>query len=235
MACRARDLGGLQDRDRRLNHRPEFHGLGRARLPHRGRYAVDVAAGGGFRQQDRVGSGRHRGAQVLRAPRRVEAVDANDEFARAVTARLDRIGNLGARLRFGVRGHRVLEIEDQRVGGQRLGFFQRAGVRAGHIKDAASRAHGHRFLRRQWDARVIARVLQPCNGKPCTPMPTIVGISGESWWRSCATIDADSTGAATLHHSAPSLSPAYPGLHCSGRRDARLPASQGLIARITRR
>ena len=53
-------------------------------------------------------------------------------------------GDLLARNFLGVRRDGVFEIEDQRVGGEGLGFFQRAGVRAGHVEDAAAGAKaGH--------------------------------------------------------------------------------------------
>ena len=43
---------------------------------------------------------------------------------------------------------RILEIEDQRVGGQRLGLRQGLGVGAGHVEDASTRAGKHEHLPR---------------------------------------------------------------------------------------
>ena len=57
---------------------------------------------------------------------------------RAFTAAAD----LFAGERLGVGRHRILQIEDQRVGGKRARLFQCAGVRARHIEHAAARADG---------------------------------------------------------------------------------------------
>ena len=154
VARRGRDLADVEDGERRLDHRPEPRLLGRAgagaSLPTRASMSAPLD---GLRQQDRIGRGRRRGGEIGRAPRRVEPVDADDELARAVAAGLDRIADLRARRLLGIRCHRVLEVEDQRVGGERLGLLQRAGVGARHVEDAAPRTHGHGFLRRQLDLR----------------------------------------------------------------------------------
>src|SRR5690606_33106021 len=41
---------------------------------------------------------------------------------------------------------RVLEVEDQRVGGQRLGLLERAFVRAGHVQNGTARCHARTSL-----------------------------------------------------------------------------------------
>src|SRR6185437_8980228 len=55
----------------------------------------------------------------------------------------NRLRDLLARQRLGVRRHRILEVEDDPVGRENAGFFQRPGIRSGHEKQAAARMdHG---------------------------------------------------------------------------------------------
>ncbi len=70
----------------------------------------------------------------------MQPVDANDDLARAEAPGLHRRGHLLARHGFRVGRDRVFEIEDQRVGGKRLGLLERARVRARHVEDAAAGA-----------------------------------------------------------------------------------------------
>jgi hypothetical protein len=70
----------------------------------------------------------------------VERIDADDQLAAAIAAGLDRRPDLVARRRLGVGGDRILEVEDQPVGGQGAPLFECAGVRAGHVKHAAAGA-----------------------------------------------------------------------------------------------
>ena len=110
--------------------------------------AGDVGAGAGLRQQDGVGRRRRGGGEIGLAPGRVEPVDADDELALAIAAGLDRVADLLARGFLGFGGDGVLEIEDQRVGGEGLGLLQRAGVRARHVEHAASGTDLHGCLLR---------------------------------------------------------------------------------------
>ena len=105
--------------------------------------AHDVGAAAGLRQQDGIGRRRHRRIEVGLAPGRIERVDADDQFARAIAARLDRGADLVARDDLGVGGDGVLQIEDQRIGGNGLGLLQRAGVGARHVEHAAARTDRH--------------------------------------------------------------------------------------------
>ena len=73
----------------------------------------------------------------------IDAIDADENLAPTETASFDSIGNLPACGLLGLGRHRIFQIEDDAVGGERLGFFQRAGIGARHVKDAAARSEGH--------------------------------------------------------------------------------------------
>ena len=64
----------------------------------------------------------------------------DQEFAPAVGPGARRIANLPAGEILGIGGNSIFEIEDQGVGRNRAGFFQGAGIRAGHIENAAAGA-----------------------------------------------------------------------------------------------
>ena len=98
---------------------------------------------GDLRHQDRVGRGMSGGGEIVGVPGRIDAVDPDEHLARAEAAGLHGIHHLPPRGFLGVRRHRVLEIEDDAVGGKGLGLLQRAGIGAGHIEHAAARADGH--------------------------------------------------------------------------------------------
>ena len=84
-----------------------------------------------LRDQDRVGRRGRRGGEIVRGPRRVEPVDADEHLARAEAAGLHGRDHLIARRGLGVGRDRILQIEDHAVGGQCLRLFERAGIRAG--------------------------------------------------------------------------------------------------------
>ena len=93
------------------------------------------------------------GGEVLGVPGRIDAVDADDHLARAEATRLHGLGDLATRGLLGVGGDRILEVEDDAVGGERLGLLQRAGVGTRHVEHAAARTDGHdgNFIgRREW-------------------------------------------------------------------------------------
>ena len=94
---------------------------------------------GYFRHQDSVGRGVGGGGEVVGMPGRVDAVDADEHLARAEAAGFDGVGDLRARRLLGVGRHQIFEIEDDAIGGQGFGFFQRAGIGARHVKHAAAR------------------------------------------------------------------------------------------------
>ena len=79
------------------------------------------------------------GGQVVGMPGRIDAVDPDEHLARAEAAGLDRVGDLLARGFLGVGRDRILEVEDDAVGGERFRLLQGAGIGARHIKQAAAR------------------------------------------------------------------------------------------------
>jgi len=104
---------------------------------------LERGVGRHFRHDDGVRRGVRGGGQIVGMPRRVDAVDADHHLAMTETAGLHRVAHLLARRLLGVGRDRVLEVEDDAVDGQRLGFLQRAGIRARHIEYAAARTDGH--------------------------------------------------------------------------------------------
>ena len=98
---------------------------------------------GDFGNEDGVGHGVDGGIEIVGMPGRVDAVDADEDLAAAEAAGFHRGGHLLARRLLGVGRHRIFEIENDAVGGQRFRLLQRAGIGARHIEDAAARTDGH--------------------------------------------------------------------------------------------
>ncbi len=151
----------VEDRHRRLHHRPQPDLL-------RGMHALqdlggadDVAGMHHLRHEDGVGLGLAGGEQIVGAPRRLQRVDPDDDLAAAIAAALDRGADLLAGERLGVGRHGIFEIEDQGVGGDGLGLFQGPLVRARHIEHAAARPALHGCL--------PSRLLH-CNINEATPV-----------------------------------------------------------------
>jgi hypothetical protein len=96
-----------------------------------------------FRHQDGIGRGMGGGDKIVGMPGRIDAIDADEHLASTEAAGLHGIGDLAARGLLGLGRHRIFQVEDDAVGGERLGFFQRAGIGARHVKHAAARTKGH--------------------------------------------------------------------------------------------
>ncbi len=92
---------------------------------------------------DAVRHGLGGGREVVGVPGRVDGVNADEHLARTEAAGLDRVRHLLAGGLLGVGRDRILEIEDDAVGGKRLGLLQRTGIGARHIEHAAAGANGH--------------------------------------------------------------------------------------------
>ena len=133
----------MQHRARGLDHRPD---------PDRN-VSVDVAEpigdcrqvlhAGNLGNQDAVGPGLAGHGDVVDPPRRIQRVDADQDFALAKPPGRDGLRDLVARQRLGLRRHGILEVEDDAVGGKVPRLFQRPRVRTGHEQQAAARAdHG---------------------------------------------------------------------------------------------
>ncbi len=133
----------MQHRARGLDHRPD---------PDR-HVGVDVAepVGDGREIRD-AGNLRHQNAvrlclaghgEIVDPPRRIQRVDADQDLAPAESAGRDRLRDLVARQRLGVGRHGILEIENDAVGRQDSGLFQRPRIRSRHEQKAAARTdHG---------------------------------------------------------------------------------------------
>ncbi len=132
------DLGGAQNRGRRLEHRPDPRVVRRAGLDeqlldpmHVGRrrptlgttMACGPACGGG--------------GDVVAVPLGRDPVDADRHRPAAVGARGGRRAYARACIRLGGRRDGVLQVEDQRVGGDVARLDERALVGAGHVQRGA--------------------------------------------------------------------------------------------------
>ena len=107
------------------------------------RNLVEVGRFRDLRNQDGVGPRLGRGGEVFRPPLAVERIDPHDHLAGAEAARLDRVRDLLPRRRLGLGGDGILEIENDGIAGQGLGFFERARIRSRHVEHAAARTDGH--------------------------------------------------------------------------------------------
>ena len=139
---RARDRLRPQDRERRLDHRPDPGALRGAEPAQAQAHRRERFGRRHLGHEDRIRRGGDGGRKIGLAPGRLERVDADHHFPLAVAARLHGRADLLARLRLRIGRDRVLEVEDQRVGGKRLGLLEGAGVGAGHVEHAAARADG---------------------------------------------------------------------------------------------
>ena len=142
------DLAHVEDRGRRFDHRPDARAMIRMGAEHALRDPLQLLGFGYFRDQDRIRRRRHRGREVVGKPRCVEAIGADEYLARPEPAGLHGRHHLVARRGLGVGRDRVLQIEYDAVGRQRLGLLQCTGVGTRHIEDTAARTDGHACLLR---------------------------------------------------------------------------------------
>src|SRR5262245_66692881 len=100
-------------------------------------------------------------------PRGLDAVDANEDLARAETPGFDCVCHFLARILLGLRRNRILEVEDHTIDRQCLCLFERTDIRARHIEDAAARTGVH--SRASIASKTIARIT-------CMPLPSFGGL-----------------------------------------------------------
>jgi len=93
--------------------------------------ADDVSGMDDLRHEDRVWLSIAGGKNVRGAPRGFQRVDADDDLPSAIAAALHRGADLIACAQLFVRGHRVLEVEDQRVGASNLAFSNARSLEPG--------------------------------------------------------------------------------------------------------
>ena len=139
------DLAPAEDGVRRFHHRPKAGSVGRAVLSQDARSVHNRAWPVDLGQEDGVGPRAGGGDQIRGPPWRVLTVDPDDDFPSAEIA-LGCGDDLRPRRLLGVGGDGILEIEDQRVGGQSRGLGECFGVRAGHVENAATRTSNHEGL-----------------------------------------------------------------------------------------
>ena len=139
------DILGVQHAKRRFHHAPKRQVGGPAGVIQDGNGVFDHLPGFDFWQQNGVRTDVCHGPQIIFAPRRIQAVDPNHQFAMTVSAFRQRACNLFAPhgLRIGCDG--VLQIKDQGIGSQAATFFQGPGIGAGHIKNRPARSCGLEF------------------------------------------------------------------------------------------
>ena len=142
VAPRPGDRRDVEDRGRRLDHRPDVDALGRIKRFEVVGDALQHRRRGHLRHQDGIGPRPDGGAQVGIAPRRLRRVHPDDELAAAVIAIRDGAAHLLARQLLLLGGDGILEVEDQRVGGKRARLVEGATVGAGHEENATAQAHG---------------------------------------------------------------------------------------------
>ena len=133
---------GVQHAEWCFHHAPDRQGIGRpGRIQDRFRL---VHGAGTFHlgQKNRIGTHGGGGGKIIVAPGRIHGVDADDQFALAIAAFLDGVPDLVPRHFLGVGGDRVLQVQDQPVGGKGASLFQCPGVGPRHVKDGAARTRG---------------------------------------------------------------------------------------------
>ena len=124
-----RDLARVEHAHRRFHHRPDRQ----VGADHLGE-VVDIRGRVDLGQQDRIRSRLAERAGILQPPFRGQRVDPHDPRALAIAALPQRRDQRLARLGLGVGGHRILQVEYDRIGRQLPRLFERALLRAGDIK-----------------------------------------------------------------------------------------------------
>ena len=175
-AALAGDRADVENAERRLDHRPELQPVRRVGFGQRDGGLLQHRNTLDLRQQDRIDPGAARHQEVFGAPLRVERVDPHDPLAREGGVLQMRAQALARRVLL-VRGGGILEVVDQAVGGETVGFLQRAGVGAGDEEQRAAgakgRGHGRchgRFSRaRQSPGRAARRLGLRLGGAMLSP------------------------------------------------------------------
>jgi len=96
---------------------------------------------GNLRDEDGVGCGFRGGNEVGRAPDGLERVGPDDELAPSIAPFLDHRAHPLARLNLDLGRNRILQIENERVGRQRLCLLEGAVIGSRHVEDAAARTN----------------------------------------------------------------------------------------------
>ncbi len=142
----SRQLAHVEDRRRRLDHRPDLdvrRGTGGIEAV---RHLVDRRERVDLGDDDRRRIRGTRRSDVGGAPLGVEPIASDREFPVAVLTRLHCGHGLVTCVRFRIRRDGIFEIEDDRVGRNRLRLLQRTIVGGRHVQHgtAGSQVVGHR-------------------------------------------------------------------------------------------
>ena len=160
IGMRAGDRVESQKREWCLRHRPHGQTAGSSRFLQRLDEAEHIVGRLHLGHQHGVGAGRGDRREIVRTPRRSQGIDAHDQLPMPVSALAQRCDDLLPCKRLGVGCYRILEIQDQCVGGQGARFLERAGVGAWHVQHRAAWAdrlgHGDRFISRVMLFAVLA-------------------------------------------------------------------------------
>ena len=98
------------------------------------RQTVDVRSAGAFRQHDAVGPTRHDGGKVAKRHPGIKCVDANIVSLSRIPG-IQHLAHRAPRTDLLLRGNRILEIEDQRIGRGLLGAFELAQAVTGNEQE----------------------------------------------------------------------------------------------------
>ena len=132
------DRLGVQHGHRGLEHGPQ-RGAGRRIGGLEPGHELEHLGGGvHLGHQHGGGAGGGRSGEIVGMPLRADAVDTDDEFLGPVLTGAHRGAHTVAGLGLGVGGHGILEIEDERVGGDALCFLEGTLVGAGHVEHRAT-------------------------------------------------------------------------------------------------
>src|SRR4029077_14986795 len=101
---------------------------------------LQIPDAGHFWNQNAVGLRAAGHREIIAPPRRIRALDADQDLALAKALLCDGLRDLLARIRLGVGRDRIFEIEDQPIGREVASLFERAGFGAGHEQQAATRS-----------------------------------------------------------------------------------------------
>ena len=137
---RGGDVGAVEHRLGRLDHGPDLGVFGR---PTRLKPSLDGRHIGGrvhLGHHNGGGPGGRGGRQVVGVPVGVQPVHPDGQLAVAVLAGGQGGHDVVTGLGLGIGRHGILQVEDQRVGGQPLGLLERTRVGAGHVQHRTSGA-----------------------------------------------------------------------------------------------
>ena len=131
--------GGVQDTERRLDHRPDFQGFGRICFGQKISHVIDIRRLFHLRQQDCVRPTGKNKLQIRPPLRRGEGIDANNGLAAEKRGFRKQGFQILPRLALHVGRYRIFQIEDHPVTIEISNFLQRPDVDRGDRKQRTAR------------------------------------------------------------------------------------------------